>query len=203
VVDAESLEFQNSASRGNGAFNSINIRSQSIKLAMALKELWTHSPDQLRDKHLHQIIAFAGSGKLRDGSGTSNELREFLANIPSNFLARYADDCLTETFVDSGLALQDVVNQIGRRLGYKVTDGQSRGKTGVIGFDGIWTSNDGHSIVVEVKTTDAYRIDLNRIAEYRRQLAADHKIGVETSSILIRPPAKVTKQRGRGCIGRR
>ena len=104
---------------------------------MALKDLWKNSPDQLRDKHFQQIIAFAGAGKLKDGAATSNELRDFLAVVPSNILKSYAEDCLTGSFPDSGLALQDVVNQIGKRLGYAVRDGQYRGKPGIIGFDGL------------------------------------------------------------------
>lgn len=46
----------------------------------------------------------------------------------------------------------------------KVTDGRYRGVKGQVGFDGLWMSVDGRAIVIEVKTTDAYRIDLDRIA---------------------------------------
>lgn len=152
---------------------------------MALTDLWKNSPDQLRDKHLQQIIAFAGSGKLKDGSATSNELRDFLSIVPSNLLKGYAEDCLSGSFPDSGLALQDVVNQVGTRLGYAVRDGLYRGRPGMIGFDGLWTSEQEHSIVVEVKTTDAYRIDLETVAGYRRKLAGQTEISPESSSILI------------------
>ncbi len=92
---------------------------------------------------------------------------------------------MVDSFADSGLALQDVVNQIGKRLGYSVTNGRYRGVVGDIGFDGVWHSSDGHGIIVEVKTTDAYRIDLNVLAEYRRSLIEQQAISSNAPSILI------------------
>jgi hypothetical protein len=66
----------------------------------------------LEDKLVSQVIAFAGSGKLQDGGVTSKEFREFLAQIPSPFLSRYADECLTTKFDGNGFALQDVINEV-------------------------------------------------------------------------------------------
>ena len=82
---------------------------------MSLLDLWQESPDQLRDKLVHQVIAFAGDGKLKDGSVACSEFRECLAAVPSRLLARYADQCLTQKFENSGLALQDTVNEVGAR----------------------------------------------------------------------------------------
>ena len=80
---------------------------------MALADLWKSSPELLRDKHVHQVITFAGSAtRLRDGGDGSNEFRELLTLLPSQFLARYSEGCLTARFDDSGLALQDIVNEI-------------------------------------------------------------------------------------------
>ncbi|MCP4685975.1 MAG: hypothetical protein GY867_11115 [bacterium] len=152
---------------------------------MGLTELWQTSRDQFQEKQVHQIIAFAGGGKLRDGSNTSLEFREFLSHIPSKVLERYANGCLESSFKDSGLALQDIVNQVGKRLGFAVTDGRYRGTSKHIGYDGLWKFPDGHIVVVEVKTTDAYRIDLDKIAGYRRSLVGVGEIEEERSSILI------------------
>lgn len=152
---------------------------------MALVDLWQHSKEQLTGKHFQQIIAFAGDGKLRDGSVTSQELRSFLAAVPSSMLQQYAGECLAGTFVDSGLALQEIVNQVGHRLGFSVEHGRYRGIQGAIGFDGSWRLSDGRSLIIEVKTTDAYRIDLDTIAGYRRQLIAAAQATEERSSILI------------------
>jgi hypothetical protein len=152
---------------------------------MSLLDLWIKSKSQLEAKQVQQIIAIAGSGKLLDGGDSSKEFREFLAHVTSSVLARYAEECLTAKFEASGLALQDVVNQIGRRLGFKVEDGRYRGVSHQSGHDGVWSSPLGNTIVVEVKTTDAYRVDLNNIAAYRRRLIQQETITEDKSSILV------------------
>ncbi len=152
---------------------------------MSLLSLWNESQEQLLDKKVSQIIAFAGSGKLLDGNGAANEFREFLNNIPSSLLANYLDECIDETFPDSGLALQDLVNQVGRRLDFEVTDGLYRGKPGIPGQDGIWKMPSGETIVVEVKTTAAYQIKLDSIWNYRKTLIKDSLLAEDNSSILI------------------
>ena len=152
---------------------------------MSLAELWRAQPDQLRDKQVDQLIAIAGEGKLLDNSLASREFREFLRNIPSILLRRYSQECLDKAFADSGFALQDITNEVGHRLGFRVQHGRYRGSPSVIGFDGLWVSRNNHSIVLEVKTTDAYRIKLDRLAAYRRGLKDEGKVSEDTSSILI------------------
>ena len=152
---------------------------------MALTELWKTAHKEIQNKHVQQVIGFAGDGKLRDSGNASKEFRDFLALVPSDFLSRYANDCLTDKFDGSGLALQDVINEVGTRLGFRVEQGRYRGTPGEIGFDGLWVSPDGNAIVVEVKTTDAYRIDLETIAAYRRNLVGGGRAKEAHWSILI------------------
>lgn len=153
---------------------------------MALLDLLKKSPDQVQDKQVQQLIAFAGAGKLVDDSECSTEFRAFLASVPSQYLKSYADQCLYQTFSDSGLALQDIVNEIGARLGADVTPGRYRGTSKHLGFDGLWKYPNGHAIVTEVKTTDAYRIDLNTVADYRKTLIETGTISKkDASSILL------------------
>lgn len=153
---------------------------------MALVDLWGSSQDQLSNKQVQQIIAFAGDGKLRDGKEASAEFRDFLAHVPSTLLASYADDCLNDPFPDSGRALQDIVNQVGSRLGFSVGFGRYQGTTNQVGFDGLWRCHNGHMIVVEVKTTDAFRIHLDTVANYRRALTTSGTFAEDCpSSILI------------------
>jgi hypothetical protein len=151
---------------------------------MALVDFWKSTPDQIGSKTVQQLLTFAGDGRLRDGNETSAEFRQFLTHIPSDLLSAFASQCLTSSFSDSGLALQDIVNQAGRRLGFKVLDGRYRGTTGEVGFDGIWTTTEGAAILVEVKTTDAYRLSLETTAKYRRALITSGAIPEEFSSIL-------------------
>lgn len=152
---------------------------------MSLQDLWISAPDQLREKHVQQIIAFAGEGKLLDGAVASIEFRSLLAYVPSLILRRYASECLSEAFPNCGLALQDVVNEVGRRLGFTVTPGRYRGVSGQIGFDGLWLFPDGHAVVVEVKKTLAYRIELKTVTKYRRELISQGRMSEERSSILV------------------
>jgi hypothetical protein len=79
---------------------------------MALIDLWNTSQSQLIDKHVQQIIAFSGSGKLLDGSIASADFRSFVSVIPSEIIARYAAECLSEKFDGNGFALQDIINQV-------------------------------------------------------------------------------------------
>ena len=83
---------------------------------MALIDLWRTERAQLTDKHIQQVIAFAGDGKLADTSKASAEVREYLRNVPSDLIAKYADQRLQDSFPQSGFALQDLVNEIGRRI---------------------------------------------------------------------------------------
>jgi hypothetical protein len=69
---------------------------------MALLDLLKKSPDQVQDKQVQQLIAFAGGGKLIDDSDCSREFRAFLGSVPSSNLKDYADQCLNQTFTDFG-----------------------------------------------------------------------------------------------------
>ncbi len=125
---------------------------------MPLLELWSSNPATIGQFSIEQIVKTAGSGNLQDGSDCANELHAYLLEVSSDKLAEYIDTCLTAHFPNSGRVLQDLVNELGRRLDYKVSNGRYQGTVNTIGYDGIWVSPEGHSIVVEVKTTDAYGV---------------------------------------------
>jgi hypothetical protein len=160
-------------------------RPSSDARPSTLTALWHKSRHHLANKHIQQIIAFAGEGKLRDGSPTSAEFREFLSHVPSDTLQRYAEECLSDSFPDSGFALQDIINQVGKRLGFQVAEGRYQGTRASVGHDGLWTFPSGHSVVLEVKTTDAYRINSDKIADYRKRLIALKEVEEGKSSILV------------------
>ncbi len=151
----------------------------------SIVDLWNTNQEIFERKSVKQILSFAGEGKLKDNNSTSIEFRQFLEIIPTNLLIGFANECLSESFNDSGLVLQDIINEIGVRLGFDVEAGLYRGKKNDIGFDGMWLSKSGHKIVVEVKTTDAYRINLDTLSGYREQLIEQKRIKKSNSSILI------------------
>src|SRR5512135_3626066 len=130
---------------------------------MSLLTLWQSNPKDIGAKHIEQLVKISGDGTLRDGGSASSELRDFFGAIPTELLHQYLNQCQEGAFEDSGLVLQDVVNELGERLGCEVTRGLYRGRQNAIGFDGIWKFPGGYSLVVEVKTTDAYNIALAKI----------------------------------------
>jgi hypothetical protein len=151
---------------------------------MPLISLWSSNRAAIEEFSIEQVVTAAGDGNLRDGSLCSQELRAYLSEIPSAKLAEYIEHCLSKHFSKGGMVLQDLVNELGRRLDYKVTNGRYQGTSNAIGYDGIWGSPEGHMIVVEVKTTDAYRISLDTIAMYRDRLIGNGEV-FSPSSILI------------------
>jgi hypothetical protein len=152
---------------------------------MPLLALWKADQSAVLSMNLQQIITTAGDGTLRDNSDCCSEFRAFLGSVSSEKLEEYADRCLTTSFPHSGRALQDIINEVGRRLDFDVTAGLYQGIVGGIGFDGLWVAPSGHSIVVEVKTTDTYRIQLAKIAKYRQDLAKQGIIKGESSILII------------------
>lgn len=143
---------------------------------MPLLVFWNSNPDAVGQLTIEQIVANAGDGNLKDNSACSNELRSFLREIQTSKIAEYVDQCLATPMPKGGLVLQDLVNELGHRLDYKVENGLYQGVTGGIGFDGVWRSGDGYAVVVEVKTTDAYRMSLDTLSKYRRKLMDAGKI---------------------------
>jgi len=98
---------------------------------------------------------------------------------------RLRTDCLLFTLKAAHSSRLLPQPQAGRRLGFTVEDGRYRGQAGHIGYDGIWRFPDGHAVIIEVKTTDAYRIDLDTIAGYRRALIRQGSVQEQSSSMLI------------------
>lgn len=151
---------------------------------MPLLELWKSNPDTVSKMTIEQIVSAAGNGVLKDDSECSIEFCEYLSQITTAQLAEYIDYCLSKSFSNGPLALQDLVNELGRRLDYKVTNGRYRGVQNEVGNDGLWEASDNNFLVIEVKTTDAYRLSLDTLAKYRKTLIEQEKI-TSNSSILI------------------
>lgn len=152
---------------------------------MPLIDLWNTNPGAVAQLSIEQISSTAGNGKLLDNSTCSAELRQFLTEVSNKQLQEYAKACLTSAFPKSGFVLQDLVNEIGRRLDYQVENGRYHGTKADIGFDGIWRSSGARDLVVEVKTTDAYRIPLDTIASYRTRLQEAGQISSGASVLIV------------------
>ena len=152
---------------------------------MPLIHLWEKTPDIVLQYNIKQIVSAAGEGVLSDGSECSRELRHYLRNIPAEKLYDHVDYCLSNGFDKSGLVLQDIINELGRRLDYEVEGGLYQGRSNQIGYDGIWKAPNGHAIIIEIKTTDAYRINLDTVASYRNKLIEAGRISNESSILVV------------------
>ena len=89
-----------------------------------LLEIWRYQPAFLDGKSFRQVIQLAGDGRLKDGNTAPKELREWLAAIPLERLRACVEECLSGSFDDSALALQDAANEIGVRLGFNISHGR-------------------------------------------------------------------------------
>jgi hypothetical protein len=149
-----------------------------------LLSLLKNDPAQVDSLSVEQVLALCGNGKLNDASDCSRDFREYLQIATSSNLFEYLQTCLQGT-ADRGRALQDVVNELGRRLDYSVENGLYQGKVNAIGFDGLWSEPNGHTLVIEVKTSDAYRINLDTISDYRDELIRSGRISSQSSILLV------------------
>ena len=137
---------------------------------------------------LKQVVNIAGDGTL-ENADSINELRQFFSMIDLQTMERLLGECFHRDkkfkFDTRGFAFQDLINEMGSRLGYEIEHGFYRGRKNEIGFDGLWKSNNGEYIIMESKTSDDYSISMEAVIGYRDQLIIDHKIPKKKCSILI------------------
>ncbi len=152
---------------------------------MALLNFWRNSPEDVLGLRIEQIVANAGDGLVRDRSITSQELRQYLSQCPTEQLSTYAQQCLDKSFNSSGLVLQDVVNELGRRLEFEVENGLYQGRAGAIGFDGVWRVAGEPDIIIEVKTTDYFTLNLEMHRKYKDKLIEANRTQSEASTLIV------------------
>lgn len=129
---------------------------------------------------LTQILGLVGKLDDEPGEQTPRErFRKFLReNINKAGQVRdYVQECLRNSGDKYSRVLQDLVNHIGRLLGFDVTFGRYKGVPGEIGFDGLWKSpKTGFSIVVEVKKTETYAIKTSTLVGYVNELISEKRV---------------------------
>ncbi|PTD93559.1 EVE domain-containing protein, partial [archaeon SCG-AAA382B04] len=127
-------------------------------------------------------------GKLENSTeeeSAADRFRNYLSKNADSvgILKEYVEECLEKSGSQYNRALQDVVNHIGRLLGFEVKFGRYQGVSTEIGFDGFWISPKGGSIVVETKTTDTYSVDTSTLLNYRNKLVSEGRIENKEDSI--------------------
>ncbi len=128
---------------------------------------------------LSQLLDLVGELKDDPTPGNASErFRKYLRGSIQKVeeLRAYIDEALSQTGEQFNKALQDLINHAGQLLGFEVTYGRYRGVRGENGFDGLWRSPTGWSIVVETKTTDAYTIKTATLLGYINSLISERQI---------------------------
>jgi len=126
------------------------------------------------DLTLDRIVSLAGDWK--DESRASQQFREIIEDeqTTTREIESYLQEAVDGSDSYHNRALQDLVNNIGRRLGFEVEYGIYQGVRDTIGYDGHWistaTKDDTH-LVVETKKSTAFSIGPEQAGEYMEELA--------------------------------
>ena len=72
-------------------------------------------------KNVQQIVGFCGNGRLTNDSECSTEFCSYLEQQNEAKLFEHANYCLENSFDKSGYVLQDIVNEMGRRITHCAT----------------------------------------------------------------------------------
>jgi len=141
-----------------------------------------NDPSQVKGKSITQIVTMLADGKLTDTGQTAPAFRDFLNNCRIDQLESYISQMVAEA--SDGKIFQDIVNTIGKKIGFDVLHGLYQGKKNAIGFDGFW-SHKGLNLVIECKTTDAYRISTKTLLGYSNQLKEEKGLRVAPPILLV------------------
>jgi hypothetical protein len=120
-------------------------------------------------------------GELNDSSepgSASTRFRKYLRERVQQVsdVRLYVNDALGKSGDQFNKALQDLINHIGSLLGFTVQYGRYRGVRKQIGFDGLWQSPTGRTLVVETKTTDVYTVKTATLLGYINDLVSDGRL---------------------------
>lgn len=152
---------------------------------MPLLGFWKSAKEEVLKLSIEQVVSSAGDGVLRDQSVCSAELRDFLHEVPPESLFGYARHCLDHGFNRSGFVLQEIVNEFGRRLEFQVESGLYQGTKNAVGFDGIWRAQGEPDLIIEVKTTDSFTVDLETHARYKDRLVSEGRLSNDASTLIV------------------
>jgi hypothetical protein len=117
-------------------------------------------------------------GRLDDSPGDDVPRERFRRFLKENItevgkLRDFIEECLRGKGEQNNRALQDLINYLGTYLGFEVKYGRYQGTVNEIGYDGLWVSPSGLTIVIEVKTTEAYSIKTSTLVGYVDKLISE------------------------------
>lgn len=131
---------------------------------------------------LDRIVNLAGD--WTDDSRASEQFRDIIEDeqTTTEEIEAYLHEAIAGSNKYHNKALQDLVNNLGRRLGFETEYGVYQGRSDTIGYDGHWISTatgaETH-LIVETKTNTAYSIDPGQAGSYMSELADQHDLDRE------------------------
>jgi hypothetical protein len=122
---------------------------------------------------LDRIVELAGD--WADGSRASEQFRGIIEDEQTTTaeIEAFLNEAIQGSETHHNRALQDLVNNIGARLGFTIEYGIYQGTTDQIGYDGHWmsTATDPPShLIVETKSSTTYSINPTQAGEYMEEL---------------------------------
>jgi hypothetical protein len=151
---------------------------------MDLVTLARNNPDAFEKKTIDQIVAITDDGKLHDGSECARQVREFLKFQNADRIAKYANYCLKHPSELNNAALQDIVNEIGRRLEFDVVYGKYFGSRQPEGYDGLWASGPNQLVIV-CKIADDYKVDIDGLMHNFEDGPQAEKTGMSFAGLIV------------------
>ena len=151
---------------------------------MDLVTLARNNPEAFEKKTIDQIVAITDDGKLHDGSECARQVREFLKFQTASRIAAYANYCLKHSSELNNAALQDIVNEIGRRLEFDIAYGKYFGSRHPDGYDGLWSAGPTQLVVV-CKMTDDYKVDIDRLMNSFEDNSKSGQTGMNFSGLIV------------------
>jgi len=151
---------------------------------MDLVTLARNNPEAFEKKTIDQIVAITDDGKLHDGSECARQVREFLKFQTADRIVAFANYCLKHSSELNNAALQDIVNEIGRRLEFDIAYGKYFGSRQPDGYDGLWSSGPAQLVVV-CKITDNYKVDIDRLMHNFEDGAQQSQTGMKFSGLIV------------------
>ena len=151
---------------------------------MDLVTLARNNPAAFEKKTIDQIVAITDDGKLHDGSECARQVREYLKFQPASRIVAYANYCLKHSSEINNAALQDIVNEIGRRLEFEISYGKYFGSRHPDGYDGLWSSGPAQLVVV-CKISDDYKVDIDRLMHTFEDGSKATQTGMNFSGLIV------------------
>ena len=83
---------------------------------MSLLDFYKSHKEKVLNFRIEQLVKTAGDGNLKDNSECSIQFRKYLSFIPISNLKKLSEECLNSSMENKGFILQDIVNELGKRL---------------------------------------------------------------------------------------